>query len=99
MKQPLQDGETVLNYPSSDRLTFRFCSNAYTEEGVKENPSRLCLEIFVDLSYQLVAIGSVNGTSRLDGLASGCGASQAVHSDIQKEFCCTDIIIKNIADD
>ena len=53
----------------------------------------------VKLLYQCVCIGAVNGASILDGLASGCGAAQAMHTDCEKELRSFGIVIQNVADD
>ena len=53
----------------------------------------------VDLLDELICICTVNLASCLNALTSGCGASEAVHTDLKEELRSLDIKIKNIADD
>ena len=53
----------------------------------------------VDLFYQLVSIRAVNGTSILDGLTASGGATEAVHTDLQKEDGGIGSGVKHVAND
>ena len=59
----------------------------------------LACKKLVDLLDQRISIGSVNGASVLNRLTSGCGASQAMHSDCKEELRGLGIKIKNVTDD
>lgn len=53
----------------------------------------------VDLGNKLVAVSTVNLASSFNALASGVGATEAVHTYFKKELRCINIEIKNVSDD
>ena len=61
--------------------------------------SVLLCQIIVDLLDQLVSVGAMYVASVCDGLATGCGATQAMHADLKEEGGGIGRFIQNVADD
>ena len=57
-----------------------------------------CKEL-VDFRYELVGVSTVNGTSLLNGLASGVRAAKTVHSDFKEESCTLYVKVEDITDE
>ena len=56
-------------------------------------------EEFIELSYELICVCSVNLAGICDGFASGAGAAEAMHTDLEEELCTACVDIEKIADD
>ena len=53
-------------------------------------------EEFIELSYELICVCSVNLAGICDGFASGAGAAEAMHADGEEQGCDLRCKVKNL---